>query len=224
MDSGSNEILPPQLTAVQKLVSLFIPVRILMSSSPENPTLELFYYKGQWQLGTEDATYSDGDRYTPLLVGFGAVAERLNEVKHVGVLGAGLGSAAIILEKMGLTPEISLVDVDEEVLRIARSVMPVEDSRINYICSDARLFLESGPKFDLLVVDLFKGRVVPDFVQEAAFLKECKAAIGKDGMLVLNYIANEPVKWKGFLETFRSVFPEHEVIKNGMNRVLTVKA
>ena len=78
------------------------------------------------------------------------------------VLGAGLGSAVQILNKKGFHPACTLVDNDDVVLRWLDDLM-VKKDKINLVLTEAAAFVdENTDVFDLVVIDIFKSRVVPD--------------------------------------------------------------
>ncbi|WP_165836320.1 spermidine synthase [Taibaiella soli] len=206
----------------QKLLSYVYPVRVESRSSEINPVLDLFMYRGQWQLATSDALYSDGDRYRPLVVAFKKMKRHLPEVKTVLVLGTGLGSAARILHKVGNRALTTLVDIDEEVLQWALELMPEEIAcHSRPVCSDAVSFLEENKEvYDLLIVDIFISRVVPDFVITEIFLKKCRQRINTGGHFIMNYIVNDEREWDTLQGRLMNIFPDPEVILNGINRIV----
>lgn len=204
------------------LLSNFFPVKIIDSSSSENPVLQLYLYKGQWQLATQDALYSDGTRYRPMLWAFKKIENKLPDVKKAMVLGAGLGSAAQILNKMDFHPEIRLVDIDEKVLEWAKELMPSNEKiNVQYIHADAFQYIKNTTqKYDLIILDLFKGRVMPDFLNNENFLNDCKTKIASKGVFILNYMISSNKNWEEFQRIFIEIFPDFQVIKIGINRVL----
>lgn len=219
----SKTISIPALSRFQHFLSWLYPVKVAEAATPENPLLELFYFRGQWQLGTADALYSDGTRYRPLALGFSKIREKLPEVRQALFLGAGLGSGAQILYKAGCHPDMTLVDADATVLAWAEQVLPLPvKENCSFIRADARLYLQADPrKYDLIAVDVFIGRKVPGFVLEPAFLKESRSHLNPGGILILNYIENEPQKAQHAAARFQTVFPEMEVQRFGMNYLFT---
>jgi spermidine synthase len=214
-----------KVNQIQKFGSFFIPVKVWKGSSPVNPVLELFLFRGEWQLGTTEALYSSGTNYRPLVVGFDAIKEHLNRVKTVLVLGAGLGSAAAILFKMGYQPLTTLVDLDPVVIDWAKELMiPYLRDKVTYSVENAQTFIEANlQKFDLLVIDIFSSRQVPDFVSNLSFLSACRSALTYEGHIIANYMINSDEDWNVFLRNFMSIFPHARVTELGMNRVLIAK-
>lgn len=213
----------PKPTFLQQLLSYLYPVRIASRSSDVNPVLELFLYRRQWQLATVDALYSDGDRYRPLVIAFKKMKRHLPKIKTVLLLGTGLGSAMRVLHKAGRKPFVTLVDIDEKVLRWALELMPEDIARYSRpVCTDAVLFLEGNEEtYDLLIVDIFISRVVPDFVTTEAFLKKCRQRINTGGHFIMNYIVNDEREWDALLDKLMNIFPDPEVVHNGINRIIT---
>ena len=178
-------------------------------------------YRGRWQLATKDAVYSDGDQYTPILTAYKALQDQLSTIENVLVLGCGLGSAVQIMAKKGYAPVFTLVDSDELVLQWAKELLPPYPGEVNLVAADARVYLHTdAEKYDLLIVDIFKGRVIPDFVTTEDFMKNCRLHINTGGSFVLNYIVNEEKEWAAFQQIFKSVFPQYKMLKNGVNRIL----
>lgn len=206
-------------------MSYLYPVRIWRGAGNENPFLEVYLYRGEFQLATEDALYSDGSRYRPMLIAFNALKKGLSKVKSVLVLGAGLGSALQILNKKGFNPTVTLVDNDMVVLKWTSNTLPKESmDKVQTVCNDANMFISNDDKtYDLLVVDIFKGRVVPDFVTEKEFLDKCKKHLNPGGALVLNYIVNSKEEWHKTEMEIRNVFPSANVLNHDINRIIIAK-
>ena len=206
----------------KRLLSYLHPVWIKGAKDTDmNPELELLLSKGHWQLATRDAIYSDGDRYTPLLTAYKALEKELSAVKNVLVLGAALGSAVDIMAKMGHQPDFSLIDNDPLVLEWAEELMPPYDGKIVTKQGDAKYYLDTdNNKYDLLIVDVFTGRVVPDFITTKSFMQNCHQHISAGGNFVLNYIIGQDDEWNNFKKILDEVFPRNTVVKNGINRVI----
>ncbi len=215
-----------KLTIFQKLCSFFYPVLIRRTSSQYNPVLDLYYYRGRWQLATADALYSDGIYYRPLVSAFHALDRFLPEVKNVLVLGTGLGSAVQILHKKGCKPVFTLVELDKQVLALALELMPeVMTQKIQSVCADAQQFLPTDTAlYDLLIVDIFNGRQVPDFVLSNAFIAECRQHLSPQGYLVLNYMIHSREDAQKAKAALEAAFDQVKEIELGINRVYIATA
>lgn len=215
-----------RLTRFQKLISYLYPIQVRHSSSPENPVLELYYYQGRWQLGSVDVLYSDGHRYRPLVAAFKAIKARLPALEKVLVLGTGLGSAVDILHRQGYHPHFTLVELDRKVLDWALELMPPAiGPHIRPVCADAQAFVAADQyTYDLIIVDVFKGRVVPPFATGAAFLRQCRERLQPGGCLVMNYMINGGSEETKAVKALESVFRNVQEITFGINRVYIATA
>jgi spermidine synthase len=210
-----------KLTFSQKLRSYFYPVLIEKTSSDHNAVLDLYYYCGHWQLATADALYSDGVYYRPLLTAFKAIKNKLPQVKSVLVLGTGLGSAVQILHQKGLHPAYTLVELDEQVLRLALELMPAAANKsITPVCADAQYFLQQDAhQYDLLIVDIFNGRKVPEFVLSRVFIDQCRQHLAPQGILILNYMVNAVADEQKAKAALGAAFSTLKELHLGINRV-----
>lgn len=206
----------------KRFISFFLPLKMWRGLGSHGQRLELILYQGQWQLTTDDAIYSDGWRYQPLRVAFGKIRKRLPFVEQAVFLGSGIGSGIMVLRRMGFVPQCTLVDHDEEILNLARSVL--QQPAIRFSCMDAEGFVHhSEENFDLLVIDIFEGRVVPGFVSNEQFLLRCRQLMRKDGIIVVNFMVNQAEDGLR-LQNIINLLPRCEVIDLGVNKVILFTA
>jgi spermidine synthase len=205
----------------KQILSYIYPVRIRKSSGKDNSLLELCLYKGQYQLGTTDALYSDGRRYRPVLLAVDKIGHKLSGVKSVLALGAGIGSVIQVLSDKGYHPQYTLVDIDNTVLQWAKDVLDDTGEDIKTICTDADEFMERNKdSFDMLLVDVFNGMVVPFFVTTEAFLQKCRQALKPGGPFVKNYMVYDRKEWQEALKIIGHYFPQYEVHLLDGNRIV----
>lgn len=210
-----------QLPGYKKLLSYITPVLVYKTASAENPLLELFYYRGSYQLATMDALYSDGTRYRPLSIGFKHIKKDLPAVKDILVLGTGLGSGVQIMGRMGYTPHFTLVEYDNVILKMAMELLPEYGGKITPVCADAQVYMRTNTqKHDIVVVDIFNSRVVPQFVTTTEFLTQCRDSIRPGGHLIFNYIIQQKEEWHRVDAIIRSVFSKCYCIDDGINRII----
>ncbi|RYY54828.1 MAG: methyltransferase domain-containing protein [Chitinophagaceae bacterium] len=205
----------------KRFLSYLYPVCVQRQFSSIHPVLDLYLHRNQWQLVTEDAFYSDGRRYRPLLSAFSRIRQKLTGVKNVLVLGTGLGSAVQILEHMGLHPVYTLVELDSTILNLAIELMPRQQLlRINPVCMDAELFVEESNKsYQLIICDVFLGQVVPDFVPSEVFLRKCRSHLQPGGHFILNYIRQDKLSYDTMRQLMDVVFPEYTLVEFGVNKI-----
>lgn len=207
----------------KRLLSYLYPVRIWRGGSVHNPILELFLHQGRYQLATSDAVYSDSDRYRPLQIAFDNVGGQLGKIKSVLVLGAGLGSAVDLFRVKKYFPDFTLVDNDEVIIGLAQQILSHQNN-IQYVQADVQEFVQHiRQKYDMVVVDTFINRVVPEFITSVDFLDKCSERINDGGHFVLNYIINDNDEWQEVLQNIQAVFPVHKVLKEGINRIIVAR-
>ena len=188
-----------------------------------NPVLELFLYRGEWQLATLDALYSDGTDYRPLKIAFRRLRHRLGAAKRVLLLGTGLGSGVRILYKMGFTPDCTLVEIDKVVLQLALELMPPHITpHLSPLCADAAQFVtHCDETYDLVTVDIFIGRHVPAFAVNSEFQKKIRRMVAPGGSFVMNYIVHDTVEWNALKSCIEALYPSVKITELGINRIIT---
>ncbi len=122
----------------------------------------------------------------------------------------------------GLKPAYDLVEIDEVVLSMAMELLSeFKDLKINPFCVNAVQFLEcSVTNYDFIFIDIFNGRVTPDFVSSEQFLASCKKHLSNNGAVAFNYIVNDKALWNQTVVQFTAVFPNNEIVELGINKVL----
>lgn len=210
----------------QHLLSFLFPVKVASAPGKTTPYLELYRYRGRWQLSAATAVYSDGAAYRPLTEAFGYLKKALPQKQNMLVLGAGLGSAVSVLNKMNINIHCTLVDIDPQVISWGEAIIKAETSMpCKWICEDVQTFVQHHRiKYDLIVLDVFQDRVVPQFVTNTNFLKECSLLLqDENSHLVLNYIINNQQNWAKALQNIQSVFTVEHTISIGINRITVLR-
>jgi spermidine synthase len=205
----------------KRIFSYFYPVTVRIAAGSHNPVLELLLYQNRWQLATGNALYSDGHRYRPLVEAFKYIQDYLPETNSVLVLGTGLASAVHILHHMGYHPMCTLVEIDQQILLWALEVLPEEATNVRPICADAKDFIQdTKEKYDVIIIDIFLDRVVPDFVKETEFIKKCREQLNPGGKLIWNYIVNNTEEWEHIQYQLPTLFQQVKIIPFNINRVI----
>jgi predicted membrane-bound spermidine synthase len=207
----------------KQLLSYIYPVRVASRSGTVNPVLDLFLYRGDWQLATEDALYSDGIGYRPLKIAFRSLKPRLSGVKRALMLGTGLGSGVRILHKMGFRPHCTLVEIDKVVLQLALELMPAHITPyINPLCADAMQFVTHCDEvYDLVTIDIFISRHVPAFAVGEGFQKKIRRMVAPGGSFVMNYMVHDPAEWDRLKACIEGLYRSVDITELGINRIIT---
>lgn len=216
-----------KVSPLKRVLSYLFPVTVAHSAGSKNRFLEFILYRNQWQLATEEALYSDGTRYEPFRIAFKNVPkETLNKVKDCLILGTGLGSIVQILHtKYKIKASYSLVEYDHTILNWAlEGLKAMGINSINAFCSSAEEFVVNHKnKHDLICIDIFNGREVPEQFTQMDFLVASKKLLKEGGIWIMNYIVNDERETIRFLENVKSLFPEVNIVEKKQNMILIAR-
>ncbi len=206
-------------------LSYIFEFHIESTSSDHNDQLNISLYKNRYQLYTENAIYSFGDLYDNFTETFKLIHLPKDEAKIL-VLGLGLGSVPLILEKkMQKKYYYTAVEIDEEVIGLTtKYTLPQMNSPMQMIAADAMIWVDlCQEKFDLIAIDLFLDDIIPAKFEKQDFLEKCKGLLHPNGVLLYNRLAYTSMDVDSsaafFKTTFAPVFenPTHlDVHKNWM--------
>jgi spermidine synthase len=148
------------------------------------------------------------------------------DIKKVLILGFGLGSIPVILEKQGHDFHFTAIEIDEEVLYLANKYsLPDMSSNIELICADAYAFvMQCREQFDMICMDIFLDDTVPADFEKEEYLEALKALLNPGGILLYNRLAanrDDVKKTKIFFEErFLKIFPQGQFVDVGGNWML----
>lgn len=124
----------------------------------------------------------------------GGIAEKMHPGGNALVLGLGGGTIAKNLEGMGF--RVDACEFDSRIAEAAGRFFYLPKD-VKVVVDDARHFIRSasrsGPSYDLVVFDLFRGEDCPEHVLTAECIEECKNLLNEQGIIVIN----GPGFWKG---------------------------
>ena len=210
----------------KKWLSYITEFHIEDAPSDLNPQLHVCLVNGRYQLCTENAIYSYADLYDNFSGAFAQLNLKDRDIKKVLILGFGMASIPIILEKMGLKYAYTAVEIDEQVIYLASKYeLPYLKAPVQMICADAEHWVQmTTEQFDMIAVDIFLDDVIPDRFTQSTFLENTKNLLRPGGLLLYNRLANTEAdleKTKLFYgETFKEVFPNGKYLSVGGNWML----
>ncbi len=208
-------------------MSYFWEVPIETISSDEHEMLQVLYIQGQYQLVSPNAIYSYGELYSNFLRAF----QKLNITSWKGekvlILGLGLGSIPLMLEKKFKREfQYTIVEFDEAVIHLAEKyVLKHLHAPIEVIHADALAFVsQSEESFDMICMDIFFDDTIPTQFESIDFLNNLKAMLRPEGLLLYNRLAlnaQDRLKSQQFFDTdFKAVFPNGVKMDVGRNWML----
>ena len=112
----------------------------------------------------------------------------LADVKSVLLLGVAAGTVARQYQKFFPEIKIDGVEIDAEIVRVAREHMGLDVTNLNVIEADGIEFVKTcTKKYDVVILDAFKGgNINTDFLTLEVF-KNIKNCLRDGGLLVTNY-------------------------------------
>lgn len=173
---------------MKKFLSYFFPVKVREYSSKINGPLEVNLVNGRKILDSKSTNYSYGALQMVLKAGLRKLGFD-NSFGAVLVLGMGGGSIVeTIRVDFSTQAKIDLVDIDPEVIAIAKSEFSIDHySGISIIQSDAWLFMQNCTNaYDLIVVDLFIVDTVPHVFTTHDFIQILEEHLIPGGFVLFN--------------------------------------
>lgn len=160
------------------------------------------YIESRWDMdhpGSLDLDYS-----RTMMAGFLVQPEP----KRFMMMGLGGGQISNYLFERFPGLEIDAVDIDPEVVRLARKYFGVpDDPRYRTHVADGRLFIESSSApWDLIMLDAFRGVFVPYHLKTREAYQGCLAKLTPEGVVVAN-LHNLTRMYPHDRETLAEVFP-----------------
>jgi spermidine synthase len=124
------------------------------------------------------------------------------------VLGNGAGMVPMRLAGHGVS--VTAVDIDPAALRAARELFGYDPDKVKTVQADARTFLRGcDGGYDVVVVDLFHGDGVPDYLITRDIFRDLRRCLAVGGVAVFNTFADldQPRPYAHFLTTLRTELP-----------------
>ncbi len=185
--------------------SLFGTVQILKSTPDADGSFRRMYFQDGI---TQNTVAGDGrslSMYTYMLDAL--VRAYQPQAKRALVLGLGAGIVPSTLAARGI--EVTAVEIDPAALEAARKTFALPQA-VNVVLEDARTYLQRCTRpYDVVVVDLFAGDGVPEYLVTQDFFDALRRCTGEHGVAVFNTFADLqfPRPYAHFLATLRASMP-----------------
>ncbi len=147
-------------------------------------------------------------RYTSLGFAF------LPEAKRILIIGLGGGSIPKKLQKEFPSLEIDVVEIDPEVIQLAKTHFQVHDGKnLRLYAQDGRLFLTRTPnQYDIILLDAYYSDTMPFHLATREFFELAQKKLTPNGIVVANLISAVTGPSgkiaRAFVKTQRLVFPQ----------------
>jgi len=212
---------------LKKLYSYVREMPVISVESKYTPDLKVTYLKGRYVLGSGNIMYSFEDEYSAFRITFDYLKPEKRDIKKVLILGYGLGSIPLILNRRHkMNCDYTAVELDPAVIALAKdySKFPAR-SHIKLICGDALEYVQSAKEqFDLIVVDIFIMDDVPEEFTGDDFLQRLRLLMAPGGLILYNRlydVTKRKIATDGYFQyTFQKEFPESYGIDTNGNLVM----
>lgn len=131
------------------------------------------------------------------------------QIKRMLMIGVGGGQLSNYFYHRFPDVEIDAVDIDPEVIRLAKAyfLVPDGDPRYRTYADDGRVFIERAKQsWDMIILDAFRGIFVPYHLKTYEFYQACLAHLSPRGVVVAN-LHNNTKMYANDRETLAQVFP-----------------
>lgn len=190
------------------------PKRLLRTSSSYNHDIRVLEEAGKPKLlvnGSRQSGVYVKNLWRQALRSFDI--QKSDEIKRVLVLGVAGGDVIYLFRELYPNSQITGVDIDKTMIDIGKKYFGLGTlEHASFVVGDARTFMATkGQKhrYDIVILDIFNGWSVPDFVFEDVFLDNLKALLKSHGQLFINYIGEKEYKPKSDVlhEKLQARFP-----------------
>jgi cyclopropane fatty-acyl-phospholipid synthase-like methyltransferase len=184
----------------KRWLSYLWPISLDCIATEEHDYLLVSLVRGRLQLSTPNAIYSFEDLYVNFAEAFRKIDfSRLPE-KNVLVLGLGLGSVIQLLEQEHhLDATYTAVELDEGIIDLAHQFTLCHlNAPVTVVATDGEAFLRSwvGPRFDLIILDIFKDDKIPTYFSSSECLDNIKHLLSPGGLFLSNRLYRTPTDKK----------------------------
>jgi hypothetical protein len=143
--------------------------------------------------------------------------------KTILMLGLGGGSISTYLGRFLPEPVITTAEVDPGVIGAAKTYFGLrETARMRYRASDGRVFLNrSSERFDLILVDAFRGGYVPFHLLTKEFYTLVRTRLAPGGTAAFN-VHDGTKLYPATIKTLGAVFPTLDLYPTGTGEVIVI--
>ncbi len=211
----------------KKICSYLGEISIEQAQSEFSAQLCVGLWKGRYVLSSPNAIYSHEDLY----YNFNQLFAKIDlGFKNVLVLGAGMASIPLILEKIyKQNSAYTLIELDPVVVKFCQKyALDNLQSPYQLICASADDFVNvCTQKFDCVIVDIFIDADTPSQFEQIDFLQKAKNCLSSQGILLYNRLATSTQKEQAdaeyFEQIFQPTFPQASIFRVATNKILCSK-
>lgn len=176
----------------KRLLSYICPVKIFQTPSEINENLEVTWNNGHLVLDSKNTNFSFGSLEKVMRIGLKQIEKKqLKKYQSALVLGVAGGSVIHLLRnEFEFTGKITGVELDSKIIEIANKYFNLNKIKnLEIKIQDAQEFIfASSEKYDLIVIDIFQDKIMPDFLFEEKFSSQLNKILSENGSILFNTI------------------------------------
>lgn len=176
----------------KQLLSYILPINIFQIKSEINQNLEVTWNNGKLVLDSKNTNFSFGSLERVMQIGLNLIGkEHISNYKSALVLGVGGGSVIKLLQdQFHFNGTIIGVELDPKIITIANQYFSLHKRKnVEITIADAFEYLKkSKKKYDLIVVDIFQDKIMPDFLFSEVFVTDLNKNLSENGSILFNSI------------------------------------
>jgi len=147
----------------------------------------------------------------------------IKDCRKVLLLGVGGGTLVKLLKKINPNLEITGIEIDQQIVAAGVKHLGFKTRDIKIIYGDAFMKLPKiKEKYNLIIVDLFQGRVIPQALHDEIFLKNLNNHLIKNGYVIFNrlYFQKYKIEAENFLDKVKKIFKDVTSIRAFYNIII----
>lgn len=176
----------------KRLLSYIFPITIYRSHSQISGELSVTLFNGKPILNSTNTDYSFGSLQRVLRFGLKKIGyETIRQQKKILVLGlAGASVVQTLINEIKFNGKIYGVDIDKEVIELGRLFFQLDKIKnLQIFIEDAQEYIKNNTrKYDLIIIDIFEDKKMPDFLFNISFFKQLYSILSKKGIILFNTI------------------------------------
>lgn len=139
------------------------------------------------------------------------IKKLIPEIDNVLILGLGGGSVAELLQAYWPTSKKVGVDIDQDMVQLGQKYLKLSEvENLEVVIADATKWISKNQKkFDLILVDLYRGGDIPEEFKEKDFIQKVQKSLKSEGIAAFNHLYSyvEKKDAEEFHAKLSSVFP-----------------
>lgn len=185
---------------IKKILSYLYPITVYKEKSSISDEIKIILYNGEYLLDTTNTNYSYGSLQKVLKKGLLTIGQdSIQQKEQILLLGVAGGSVVkTLVHDFNYTNTIVGVELDATIITLANQYFDLNKiPNFNCIIDDAQNYISnSTQKFDLIIIDIFTDKFMPEFLFESRFLTNCKNRLNSKGHIIFNMMWVGTEKWK----------------------------